>query len=85
MARASGIILLKTAELNPWLANTYGLGQMIRGALDHEPGEIVITLGGSATVDGGTGMASALGYRFLDSTGREIALRGGRFWGKLPG
>lgn len=83
MARSSGIILLQTAELNPWLANTYGLGQMIKTALDHEPGEIVITLGGSATVDGGTGMAEALGYRFLDSDGREIVMRGGRILEKI--
>ena len=83
MARTSGIILLETGELNPWLANTYGLGELIGSALDYEPAEIVITLGGSATVDGGSGMAEALGYRFLDSSGNEINVRGGRVLGEI--
>lgn len=55
------------------LTSTRGTGELIRAALDHGVRRIIVGIGGSATVDGGTGMAAALGVRFLDADGREIA------------
>ena len=79
MAGASGIELLVPGERNPMLTSTRGTGQLIAAALDAGVGSIIVGIGGSATVDGGTGMAAALGVRFLDAEGREITdCRGGR-------
>ena len=79
MAEASGLELLKLHERNPLLTSTRGTGELIRKALDGGARRILVGLGGSATVDGGTGMAAALGVRFLDGCGRAIAdCRGGR-------
>lgn len=72
MAMASGITLLASDELNPMLTSTYGTGQMIADALDRGADEIYIGVGGSATNDGGMGMAMALGVRFLDKEGQEL-------------
>lgn len=72
MADASGIILLKPEELNPLMAISYGTGEQILAALDQGAKKIIIAMGGSATVDGGTGILKALGIRFLDSNSREI-------------
>ena len=72
MASASGIALLSPSELDPRRATTYGTGELIRHALDSGAREILIGIGGSATVDGGAGMAQALGYRLLDEEGREL-------------
>jgi glycerate 2-kinase len=72
MADASGIHLLREEELNPLHANTYGTGQLVRGALEHGVNEVIIGMGGSATIDGGSGILAALGIRFLDADGREI-------------
>lgn len=72
MADASGIKLLKPEELNPMHANSYGTGEMIRKALDQGVKKIIIGMGGSATVDGGTGMLRALGLRFLNADGEEL-------------
>lgn len=66
MAAASGIMLLSDDEKNPMLASTYGTGQMIKDALDYGVSKIVLGIGGSATNDGGIGMAMALGVRFYD-------------------
>ncbi|MBN1863751.1 MAG: glycerate kinase [Victivallales bacterium] len=78
MASASGIELLGEDELNPMLATSFGTGQLIRHAiLESGAGKIIIGLGGSATVDGGLGMAEALGYTLLDSNGKPVK-RGGR-------
>lgn len=74
-ATASGLTLLKAKERNPLNTTTYGLGEVIRSALDSGHRNFIITLGGSATNDGGVGMLQALGYRFYDSYGNE--LRGG--------
>lgn len=74
-ATASGLTLLKAKERNPLNTTTYGLGEVIRSALDSGHRDFIITLGGSATNDGGVGMLQALGYRFYDSYGNE--LRGG--------
>ena len=72
MAAASGLALLKPEELDPLRADTYGTGELIRFSLDNGAESLIIGIGGSATVDGGTGMARALGYRFLDAEGKEL-------------
>jgi glycerate kinase len=72
MADASGIRLLKTTELNPMLANTFGTGQLIKAALDKGVTKIIIGMGGSATVDGGMGILHALGIEFLDGGGKTL-------------
>jgi glycerate 2-kinase len=72
MADASGLRLLKTHELDPLHASSFGTGELIIHALDKNVGHIIICIGGSATVDGGTGILKALGFRFLDSHQKEI-------------
>lgn len=72
MAEASGIILLKQEELNPWEATTYGVGEMIRDAVGHGCRKFIVGIGGSATTDGGVGMLQALGVEFLDSEENPI-------------
>ncbi|MDB4925910.1 glycerate kinase [Mucilaginibacter sp.] len=72
MADASGMRLLKPGELNPMLANTAGTGELIKQALDKGADKIIIGMGGSATVDGGAGILSALGMLFYDTDGREL-------------
>jgi glycerate kinase len=72
MASASGLELLKKEELNPLKTTTYGTGEIIRHILDIGIKNIIIGIGGSATVDGGSGMAQALGYRLLDKNGNEL-------------
>jgi glycerate kinase len=76
LASASGIELVPRERLNPMKAASYGTGELIRAALDTGAEEIIIGIGGSATVDGGVGMLSALGFRFLDSGGKPVG-RGG--------
>jgi glycerate kinase len=66
MARASGIELLTQNERNCLITNTFGTGELIKNALEKGAKEIILTVGGSATNDAGVGMASALGYEFLD-------------------
>ena len=77
MARASGLELLNSNQLNPMKTTTYGTGQLIRDAADYGAEKILLAVGGSATVDGGVGAAQALGWKFLDSEGNEIGLGGG--------
>ena len=72
MADASGIRLLKKEELNPSKSNTRGTGQLIKSALDKGAKKIIIGLGGSATVDGATGLLNELGVKFLDKSGRKL-------------
>ena len=67
MAQASGLPLLAPQERNPGRTSTYGTGQLIRAALHRGCRHMLIGIGGSATNDGGAGMAAALGVRFLDS------------------
>ncbi len=76
MARSSGIALVPAEKRNPLLATTYGLGELIRRALEQDFRSFIIGIGGSATNDAGAGMAQALGARLLDSDGRELP-RGG--------
>lgn len=75
LASTSGIELLE--ELRPWDADTTGLGQAVVAALDHGVSRIVIGIGSSASTDGGIGMLTALGARFLDAEGVPVA-RGAR-------
>jgi glycerate 2-kinase len=77
MARASGLQLLNPSEYDCMLSTTYGTGQLIGEAIRSGVEEIVIGIGGSATNDGGIGMAAALGIRFLDAAGKELAPNGG--------
>ena len=77
MAQASGLTLLTEAERDPRKTTTYGVGQMILDALDRGCRRFIIGLGGSATNDGGCGMAAALGYEFLNANGQEIESGGG--------
>ncbi len=77
MAAASGINLLKPEEKNPFETTTFGTGQLIKAALDHGCSKIIIGIGGSATNDGGVGMAQALGVKFLGPNNHEIAFGGG--------
>ena len=75
MSAASGIWRLTAEELSPLSANTLGTGQLIAHAAARGAKKILVGLGGSATTDGGIGLASALGYEFLTSDGEELALR----------
>ncbi len=77
MAAASGLALVPAKKRNPLVTTTYGTGEMIADALDRECRKIIIGIGGSATVDGGAGMAQALGARLLDGKGEEIGFGGG--------
>lgn len=72
MAEASGLRRLKANELNPLMASSFGTGQLISAALDKGVSKIIIAMGGSATVDGGCGILSALGFVFLDENNREL-------------
>ncbi len=72
MASASGLALIKPESRNPLKTTTYGTGELIKAALNKNLKKIIIGLGGSATVDGGSGMARALGFKFLDSRGKVI-------------
>ena len=76
MAAASGLTLLPEYQRNPMLTTSHGTGELIRDALDHGCRRLVIGLGGSATNDGGMGMLSALGIRFLNRQGKELEGRG---------
>ncbi len=77
MAEASGLALLKPKERNPLKTSTYGTGELIKHALKLGVSHILVGIGGSATNDGGTGMARALGVRFLDGKGRPVPEGGG--------
>ena len=75
MASASGIELIKKEDLNPMLASTFGTGEMIRDAIvNRGVKSIIIGIGGSATVDGGIGMAQALGYSLLSESQLHLIL-----------
>jgi glycerate 2-kinase len=77
-AQACGLSLLSPKERNPLLATSYGVGQLLAAAAAAGHGEIVVGLGGSATVDGGAGMATALGHRLRRADGNGVKV-GGRF------
>ncbi|MEO8456328.1 MAG: glycerate kinase [Chloroflexota bacterium] len=72
MAAAAGLTLVQEASRDPRHATTYGVGELIRAALDAGAQSIIVGLGGSATNDGGAGMAQALGVRLLDAHGDDL-------------
>lgn len=76
MAAASGLPLVPEGRRNPLVTTTYGTGELIKAALDANCTKLIIGIGGSATNDGGAGMAQALGAELLDNSGRPIG-RGG--------
>jgi glycerate kinase len=73
MSAASGLALVNDLPLDPQIASTYGTGLMILDAMQKGARRLIIGIGGSATNDGGLGMAAALGHRFLDIHGQEIS------------
>jgi len=77
MAKCAGLPLMKESEKNPLLTTTRGVGEWILDAVDRGARTVTLALGGSATVDGGSGMARALGWRFLDENGEELPDGGG--------
>lgn len=75
-AAASGLTLLRHNQLNPLLTTTVGTGELLHAALGSGADTILLAAGGSATVDGGIGMAHALGWRFYDEDGEELPPNG---------
>ncbi|MEO5718661.1 MAG: glycerate kinase [Chthoniobacterales bacterium] len=73
MSAAAGLAQLASDERDPLRASTFGVGEMLLAASAKKPGEIIIGLGGSATNDGGFGLARALGFRFFGHDGRALA------------
>ena len=71
-AEACGLVLLKQEQLDPARATTFGAGELIRAALDAGLRRFMLGIGGSATNDGGAGLAQALGFRLLDAQGGEL-------------
>ncbi len=71
-AQANGLLHLIEEERDALHADTFGVGEIIAAALEAKPARLLIGVGGSATTDGGAGMARALGARFTDMAGREL-------------
>jgi glycerate kinase len=82
LATSSGLALIDPSRRDPRRASTYGFGQLLEAARAHGVGEIIAGIGGSATNDGGAGMAQALGYRLLDGAGKDLP-RGGAALARL--
>jgi glycerate kinase len=76
LASASGLTLIANERRDPRKASTYGFGQLLQAVRDTGANQVIAGIGGSATNDGGAGMAQALGYRLLDAAGIELP-RGG--------
>ena len=76
MAAASGITLVSEDEKNPLNTTTFGVGELIKDAINRGCRRFIVGIGGSATNDGGVGMLTALGVQFLDKNDNPIALRG---------
>ncbi|WP_058362435.1 glycerate kinase family protein, partial [Xanthomonas translucens] len=72
MAAASGLALLPPAQRDPLAATSYGVGELILAALDAGARHLIVGIGGSASNDGGAGMAQALGVRLFDAQGRAL-------------
>ncbi|MFC4769345.1 glycerate kinase [Effusibacillus consociatus] len=77
MAEASGLYLVPSDRRNPLVTTTYGTGELIRAALDRGCRKFILGIGGSATNDGGIGMAQALGVKLLDAEGKPLPFGGG--------
>ena len=82
MSAASGITLIPRDRLDPMRASTFGTGELILDAIKRGCDKIILGIGGSATNDGGAGMAAALGVRFLDVNGEAVCPCGGEL-GKI--
>jgi glycerate 2-kinase len=82
LASASGLILIPPDRRDPRKSSTYGFGQLLEAARAAGVAKIIAGIGGSATNDGGAGMAQALGYRLLDASGRDLP-RGGAALARL--
>ncbi|GCE06480.1 glycerate kinase [Dictyobacter aurantiacus] len=82
MAASSGLPLVAPERRNPLIATTYGVGELIKAALDQGSRHFILGIGGSATNDGGAGMAQALGARLLDASGEDL-LPGGAALARL--
>ncbi len=72
MAEAAGITLVPKEKRNPLYTTTYGVGEMIKEAMERGCRRFIVGIGGSATNDGGAGMLQALGYGRLDEDGKQI-------------
>lgn len=81
MAAASGLGMVPAGRLDPMETTTYGVGELIAAAMDAGCTGIIVGIGGSATNDGGIGMAQALGARFYDKDGQVLG-HGGRYAGE---
>ena len=77
MAAASGLTLVPPDKRDPRVTTTYGTGELIRAALAQGCRKLIIGIGGSATNDGGAGMAQALGAKLLTASGEQIEPGGG--------
>ena len=72
MAKAAGLALVPTEKRDPRVTTTYGVGELLQRAYDDGARHFIVGIGGSATNDGGAGMAQALGYHLLDAQGHEL-------------
>ena len=77
MAIASGLALLDRDKLEPLNSSTFGTGQVLKYVFESGYNQVYLTLGGSATNDGGTGAAAAVGYKFFDKDGNQFKPNGG--------
>lgn len=73
MAEAAGITLIPPEKRNPMRTTTFGVGELIKDAIEKGYRSFIVAIGGSATNDGGIGMLQALGFSFLDKAGNEVA------------
>lgn len=85
MAAASGLHLVPPERQNPLVTTTYGTGELINAALDEGCRKTIVGIGGSATTDGGMGMAQALGVKFLDHQGKVLGLGRGQLLQEIAG
>jgi glycerate kinase len=72
MAKAAGLALVPPGKRDPRITTTYGVGELLQRAYDEGARRFIVGIGGSATNDGGAGMAQALGYHLLDENGQEL-------------
>ena len=72
MAKAAGLALVPPAKRDPRVTTTYGVGELLQRGYDEGARHFIVGIGGSATNDGGAGMAQALGYHLLDAQGHEL-------------
>ena len=77
MAAASGLVLVPFDQRDAWNASTFGTGELICSAVEGGADRLIVGIGGSATNDGGAGMAQALGFRLLDAEGLDLPHGGG--------